>query len=364
MVLFVDKCLPFGSSISCALFQMVSDGIAHIVQVKIQARIINYLDDYLFVALLRSECNRRVKVFLAVCKTINMPISMSKTFWATTTLTFLRMLIDALNQMVSIPLEKLIKVNQLIDKFLGSKKTTVRALQQLCGYLNFLCKCIVPGRVFTRRLYSGTSSKLKPYHHIKVTGEMKLDLRTWKTFLMHPSAFCRPFADFETAKNASILDWYTDSAENFELGCGGVNGSSWFQIKWDTHWCQQVEPSIEYLELYMLCASILLWVKRYVNSRIVLLCDNQSVVHMVNNNSSKCKNCMVLLQIIVLQGLIHNVQVTAKYVRSLDNGQADALLRGQWDRFDKLSKELGITLEEKPENIPEDIWPMHKLWLN
>ena len=31
---FVDKCLPFGSSISCAIFQAVSDAIAFIVQVK------------------------------------------------------------------------------------------------------------------------------------------------------------------------------------------------------------------------------------------------------------------------------------------------------------------------------------------
>ena len=31
---FVDKCLPFGSSISCAIFQAVSDAIAWIVQVR------------------------------------------------------------------------------------------------------------------------------------------------------------------------------------------------------------------------------------------------------------------------------------------------------------------------------------------
>ena len=44
---FVDKCLPFGTSISCALFQLFSDAIAHIVKFKAGRVPINYLDDYL-----------------------------------------------------------------------------------------------------------------------------------------------------------------------------------------------------------------------------------------------------------------------------------------------------------------------------
>ena len=35
---FVDKCLPFGASISCALFQRFSDALCHIVQFKTKSR--------------------------------------------------------------------------------------------------------------------------------------------------------------------------------------------------------------------------------------------------------------------------------------------------------------------------------------
>ena len=45
---FVDKCLPFGASISCALFQAFSNALAHIVRHFTKKRNINYLDDYLF----------------------------------------------------------------------------------------------------------------------------------------------------------------------------------------------------------------------------------------------------------------------------------------------------------------------------
>ena len=67
---FVDKCLPFGASISCAHFQAFSNAVAHIVQYKTGKELINYLDDYLFIALLKAMCNEQVKIFLKICEQI------------------------------------------------------------------------------------------------------------------------------------------------------------------------------------------------------------------------------------------------------------------------------------------------------
>ena len=58
---FVDKCLPFGASISCAIFQAVSDATAWIVAVKTRKPNVNYLDDYLFAAALKSMCDFQIK---------------------------------------------------------------------------------------------------------------------------------------------------------------------------------------------------------------------------------------------------------------------------------------------------------------
>ena len=62
---FIDKCLPFGSSISCAIFQKISDAISHIVHHKSGKININYLDDYLFVSWLKQECNDQVHIFFS-----------------------------------------------------------------------------------------------------------------------------------------------------------------------------------------------------------------------------------------------------------------------------------------------------------
>ena len=48
---FVDKCLPFGASISCAHFQRFSNAVKHIVCYYTHKELVNYLDDFLFAAL-------------------------------------------------------------------------------------------------------------------------------------------------------------------------------------------------------------------------------------------------------------------------------------------------------------------------
>ena len=196
---FIDNCLPFGAAISCAIFQRVSSAIAHIVKFKTKKELINYLDDFLFVQLLRILCNRQVSTFLQVCKEINFPISGEKTFWSTTQMTFLGFLIDTVRQMVSIPWDKVEKGKALISNVPSkeNKRITVAQLQRVTGFLNFLCRCVVPGRAFTRRLYSFMGgNKLKPHHHIRVNSEMRRDLEMWLIFLDHPSSFCRPFIDY------------------------------------------------------------------------------------------------------------------------------------------------------------------------
>ena len=57
---------------------------------------------------------------------------MDKTFWGTTLLGFLGLLLDSVNQVVCIPLEKLEKALDLVEYFLNrrNKKATVLQIQK------------------------------------------------------------------------------------------------------------------------------------------------------------------------------------------------------------------------------------------
>ena len=146
-------------------------------------------------------------------------------------------------------------------------------LQQLCGFLNFLCRAIVPGRAFTRHLYSSISTKLKHHHHLKITGEMRMDLRVWKQFLVHQIVFCHKFADFKSIPQPVCL--FSDASGNFDLGCGGYSDFQWFFVGWDRKFMEKAWPSIEYLELYGVTVGVMLWLSKFRDHKIQLFCDNQ-----------------------------------------------------------------------------------------
>ena len=134
MYYFVDKCLTFGGSISCAHFQLFSDAVAHIFHYRTGKTAINYLDDFFFADKTKQECNAQMREFLQICKEINFPVSMEKTEWATKRITFLGILIDTVKQKVFIPIEKLKKAEILINKCLIKGKARVEELQRLCGF--------------------------------------------------------------------------------------------------------------------------------------------------------------------------------------------------------------------------------------
>ena len=68
---------------------------------------------------------------------------------------------------------------------------------------------------------------------------------------------------------------------------------------------------------------------------------------------------MILIRIIVMQGLLYNVKISAKHVPGVLNKFADSLSRQNMKLFNKLSN--GFHYKD-PIKIPEMMWPMEKLW--
>ena len=205
---FVDKSLPFGASISCAIFQAFSDSIAYLVKFRTKRDLVNYLDDFFFAALCKAICNGQVQVFLDICHSICFSVSLEKTYWDAELLTFLGFLIDTVNRRISIPTDKLKKGIEMIDYVLNkkNKKITLLFLQQLTGFLNFICRCVVPGRTFLRRLYClGDNDKLLLHHHIRISAECRLDMEIWRKFLSDPLIYSKPFMDSKLLRTLTCI---------------------------------------------------------------------------------------------------------------------------------------------------------------
>ena len=374
LVLFVDKCLPFGASISCSHFQKISNGLRHMFEYMSGSRfVVNYLDDFLFVETTKEACDRLVRVFLQVCELVGVPVSLEKTFWGSLQTTFLGILIDGNHQVLSIPAKKRTKALNQIGKILEKKKATVYEIQQLGGLLNFLCKAIHPGRTFTRRMYAEfegcivqkgntllakSGRILKKYHHINLNHEFREDCKVWQYFLNNLAVVNRPIIDFQEGSSL-VLPIYSDASLNEKLGFGCWFGRFWTFGIWEKNFIKQYKPSIAYLELYALCVGIFTWQYKLRNMRITVFTDNKSARDMINSTVANGKESMKLLRLLTLNNLTHNRRVFAKYIKTTENYCADGLSRLD---FNKFFKHAPKNVHSQPDKLPEELWPLSKLW--
>ena len=368
---FVDKCLPFGAHSSCKLFQEFSDALQFLVErhANKSFRVTNYLDDSLFVETNEENCLNLVSTFLNLCKLINCPVAQEKTEGPVQRIIFLGILLDGRNYTLSVPDDKRVAALGLLDTAINSKKAKVIFIQKLAGTLNFLSKAIVPGRTFTRRVYDNIKltnkhgKTLSNHHHVQISAGFRRDCRVWRAFLYHITdevvGLCRPFIDIKKSVDARSLNFFTDSSHNAKLGFGGLFNNNWFVGQWGETFINEQQLSIAYLELFALTTGILLWGDKLKNARYIIYCDNESVVNMVNNLTSKCSQCMKLIRLIMYNSLIHNRRLWVQHVVSEANQLADALPRLKFQKFWSL---VPPTMSKKPEILPESIWPVEKLW--
>ena len=124
---FIEKCLLFGTSISCSHYQRFSNALKHIVQWKLGGsnrgkELMNYLDDFLFLAYSKMICDGMITVFLETCKDLSLPVAWEKIEWSETVIVFLGILLDGKNLVLSLPIEKQKKALRLVNEMMHKKE--------------------------------------------------------------------------------------------------------------------------------------------------------------------------------------------------------------------------------------------------
>ena len=296
-------------------------------------------------------------------------MSEEKSEFASQHMIFLGILLDRKNHVLAVPNEKREKALKILRCFVERRKIKIKEIQKLTGILNFLQRAIISGRTFNHSLYDKLKIRdnkgelLKQYHHVQIHPDVKMDCAVWIQFLEMGDSFqfCRPFIDINAFQYAHMLKFFTDASLNRKLGFGAVFNNSWMYGRWGKNFIESQSPSIEYLELFATCAGILMWGHRLTNTRIIIFCDNQAIMFMINNMTSKCSKCMKLIRMIQFNCLLYNRRIFVRFIRLNDNGMADALSRMDFNRFWSLAPPTMILY---PDAIPDEIWPIEKIWFN
>ena len=342
---YYDRCLPMGCSSSCSIFEAFSTALEWVIQSRMKyVKVIHILDDFLFIAPTLDLCTSALSLFQTICLDIGVPLAPEKTVGPYQSLEFAGIHLDTRDMSASLPQDKVTKFLKCLDTLSTTKSATLKQIQSLAGMLNFACGVIAPARAFSRRLYNLSTGLTKPYHHRKVTSQVKSDLQVWRTFLLQHNRKTF-FLDYKFLSQ-QVLQLYTDASTT--IGYGGYLGSKWFSGRWPLD-CSKTNIAI--LEIYPIFLAIKLWGSSLANKCILLNSDNMAVVHILNTFTSKDKTILSILRAIVLELMIHNILVKSSHICGKNNVCSDLLSRDQVPK----ALQLYPYLDRTPTPVPSHL---------
>ena len=323
---FYERCLPMGAASSCAIFTRFAKALVHIAQIKLRIpKIIFYLDDFLLLGDSKTECLKFLTSFKDLCSWLGVPLNEEKTSGPSQVMSFLGIELDTVSKEARLPNDKIIKALSMIGRFQGRKSVKVKELESLHGYLNYCAQIIPAGRAFLRRL-SGVMKGHRSIQWVKISKELKEDLKVWELFLTSFNGRSFFINDGWAPPHPKSLQ--TDASGS--VGYGAVYGTHFLYGSWPKS-CESLGITI--FELYPIVLGVYLFADEMANTKLVIYSDNLAVVHILNNLNSTDPRIMKIVRKLVLKCLAFNIFFQAFHVPGIKNVGPDTLSRGQVEKF-------------------------------
>ncbi|XP_045194970.2 uncharacterized protein LOC123550604 [Mercenaria mercenaria] len=347
---YVDKFLPMGLSQSANLFEKFSTFLNWLVCATTRIDTVDHmLDDFIFAGSKGSnDCHTLVSAFTGLCNTLGVPIADDKSVGPTTIMLFLGLEIDTNEMLVRIPIHKVDELVGLHKGIMNRKKVSLKELQRLVGKLNSFGQAIRSSRAFTRRFYDAMSGLRKQFYLLRVTEEIREDVKVWLSFLQ----------EFNGVSYIPENFWYTsDQLQLFSdsAGSADMEAACYFEGRWSLFpWPESLKfggvlKDLTFLEMVPVILAMFLWGRDLMNKNITLRIDNEALVLVLNKQTSKSKRVMQLVRPFVTLAMRYNIWFKAVHISSKNNAIADAISRQQWSRFRQLVSEA----ENYPEMVPQ-----------
>ena len=164
----------------------------------------------------------------------------------------------------------------------------------------------------------------------------------WLNFLQHFNGTTFALSDKWVSSNTLQL---CSDASGFAFAA--VFGDMWIRGRFVNHW---LDYHIAVKELLPIVLALYQWGNRFQNSRVLFLCDNDSVVHIINKHTSKDSKLMNLIRKFVVITLKFNIDFRAQHISGKSNTVCDALSRFQEER----ARAAAPSLEPTPQEILTD----------
>ena len=336
--LYFDMTMPMGLRSAAMCCQRLTNAITYIMRSH-GFDLVAYLDD-----MVTAECWEQAGACFStlreVIATMGAVEAESKAVSPCTRMNFLGICFNTELLTMEVPQERISECMSLLVEWLKKEEVTRKEVESLVGKLSFIATCVRPGRIFISGLLEYLRG-LPRVGKVKVPVSVRKDLVWWKTFLPHYNRVSMMPMERWSLPDEVVA---TDACLS---GCG-----AWFETQREYFHAEfpegikRQELSINALELLTVVVAAKVWGKKWRGLRIVIRCDNETSVTVLNTGRAYNSFLLECLRELEFVAAKCEFEMKAIHIPGVENRIPDALSR--WElgeehrlRFREMSEGMG-----------------------
>ena len=353
--LYFDVTLCMGAASSALFCQKSTNMVTHIFQ-RWSFDNVNYLDD-LGGADTPRWAEHAFMVLEHVLQEIGFTESPEKAVAPVEVVTFLGIQFNTRDMTLTLTKDRLHELMKLLDEWITKKRASLRDLQSLLGKLSFAANTVRAGRIFVLRLIKAISSYPKNKNRADIPPFVLGDIKWWKYYM----------ARFDGVSLIPDYAWKspksTFATDACLTGCGGYSGTCCFRTEFPEFIKDDVNTYINELETLTIILAVKLWREDIRNHNVLIYCDNQVSVDIINTGKAKNSFAQECLRELCYVTATENAVVKVVFREGVRNEKADKLSRSHTSvsarkRADELIKEQGW----QETIVDPDVWEFQNEW--
>lgn len=315
---YFDKVTVMGSRTGPLACQRVTNMIRHIMG-DIGFEVKNFVDDFMGIELLDKVWDS-FYTLRRLLKDLGVSEAEDKAVLPTYIVEFLGILFNLWMLTMEIPEDKVLDLLEDIGMWMRKSLTTRKQVERLLGKLQFAATCVRPGRVFVSRIIDELKEMTDDGLHV-ISGDMKLDLQWWKAALVDRNEVCMMWLE---QVDVEKIRFCTDACLE---GVGAVRDDRCFRHDIPDKYLRSEGWSIVHYEFLAVIIAVQVWQDWLKGKRVVIRCDNQAVVMVINTGRAKDRELQRLLRWLCYLLTVIDALIRLEYVETRSNDIADKLSR-------------------------------------
>lgn len=369
---FVELCLPFGLASAPEFFDRISRFIQRWWERTLSVEhsacfLVVYLDDFF----IGGPCERMVLAEIerlsSMIESLGFEENRAKRCAPSQVISFLGVELNMRDMTVSIPSSKLAELLARIAAIEAKQLAGVDELASLAGLCSWCARIVYGARIFSRRLIDElTRLRALRLREAELPRELREDFVWWRQFAgqfnlqpIAPLAMIKDSCFFATdacldARGAGIGGWYLVGETLHSFSFGPVVAALPHVDALGRE--QRDSLRIHHFELLAVLVAAESFGSMWRGKHIRLFCDNSIVVSWVTRGA--CRDAVGLgwLRALFWLSVRYAFRLTAVQIRSESNSLADALSRGESERFADLlgrwlARHRGASRDEQAESL-------------